>query len=57
MEQTMKYDTFKTKFPFNLFEAEEKPKEKEDEEKEDAPKFPKKTKVDLEPEEEIVQHN
>lgn len=53
----MKYDTFKTKFPFNLFEAEEKPKEKEDEEKEDAPKFPKKTKVDLEPEEEIVQHN
>lgn len=53
----MKYDNFKSKFPFKLFETEKEKEEKEDEDKEDAPKFPKKTKVDLEPEEEIVQYH
>lgn len=53
----MKYDTFNSKFPFSLFESEEKKEPNDEDEKEDTPKFPKKTKVDLEPEEEIVQHN
>ena len=56
----MDFEKFNKKFSFTVFEAEESKTDSAkdvDKDDEDAPKFPKKTKVDLTPEEQIEQHN
>lgn len=52
----MDYKLFNQKFPFIVLEAEKEEKTEAEDDEEDSIKFPKKTKVELQPKEEIEQH-